>query len=180
MASYPPQLSPGDFLPTTNVWDVTEIYQVDVTSNEFKELLVRLYQNLNNMSISLNVRDSGYYQLIETANGQVFFQDPDLTSITPQTPIMRQVYRKVINFGQLPNTATQTVAHGINITADYTFTRIYGVANNVINQIYLPLPYAETGDNISLEVGMTNVSITTESDRTLFDPTYVILEYIKQ
>lgn len=180
MASFPPQLSPGDFLPTTNVWDVTELYQTDVDTPEFKELLVRLYQNLNNMSISINVRDSGYYQLTETANGQIYFHDPDLGSTSSQTPIMRQVYRKVINFGELPNTATKSVPHGIDITSDYTFTRIYGVANNVINQVYIPLPFAKTGNNVSLEVDTTNVDITTQTDRTLFDVTYIVLEYIKQ
>jgi hypothetical protein len=33
----------GIFVPTTNVWDVSQIYEIDVTSPQFKELLVRLY-----------------------------------------------------------------------------------------------------------------------------------------
>jgi hypothetical protein len=35
----------GMFIPTTQVWDVSEIYSTEVTSPAFKELLVRLYQN---------------------------------------------------------------------------------------------------------------------------------------
>jgi len=51
----------GSFVPTTNVWDPSEIYSVDVTSPRFKELLVRLYQNVNLIAVVLNTKDSGYY-----------------------------------------------------------------------------------------------------------------------
>jgi hypothetical protein len=37
----------GSFVPTSYVWDVARLYEIDVNSDEFKELLVRLYQNLN-------------------------------------------------------------------------------------------------------------------------------------
>jgi hypothetical protein len=44
------------------------------------------------------------------------------------------------------------------------------------------LPYASPtdADNIELSVDVTNVSITTGSDRTGFTTTYIVLEYIKQ
>ena len=50
----------GSFIPTTQVWDVNEIYSTEVTSPAFKELLVRLYQNINAQSLSLNSKDAGY------------------------------------------------------------------------------------------------------------------------
>ena len=49
---------PGLYIPTTSVWDVSEIYSTDVTKPEFKELLVRMYQNLNNMAMATNNKDS--------------------------------------------------------------------------------------------------------------------------
>ena len=168
----------GSFVPTTQVWDVGEIYSTDVNSEDFKEILVRLYQNLNNQAFSINIKDSGYYVTEEFVNGQAFFPNPSLTE--PYT--LRQAFRKVINFGALPNTGTTAVAHGITVTDGVTFTRIYGAATNTTAHAYLPLPYASptAADNIELKVDGTNVTIITGSDRSSFNVTYVVLEYLKQ
>jgi hypothetical protein len=84
--------------------------------------------------------DSALYETSEFINGQTFFSDPALTSQSAKTPMPRQVYRKVINFGALPNTAIKTAAHGITITAATTFTRIYGTAS-LPSTDFVPLPY---------------------------------------
>lgn len=172
----------GAFIPTTNVWDVSEIYAIDVKSPEFKELLVRLYQNLNNMALGINNRDAGYYILQEFVNGQIWFANPALNSSTSQYPALRQVFRKVINFGALPNTATKSVAHNITgINNATTFTRIYATASDTTVHLYIPIPYASPilANNIELNVDATNVNITTGSNRSNFNICYVVLEYIK-
>lgn len=180
-SSYPSQLNPGMMLPTTNVWDVDRLYQIDVNSDEFKELLVRLYQNINNIALAVNLKDTGYYTLQEFLNSQAFFPNPALSSTTSQNPVFRQAFRKVINAGSLPNAGTSSIAHGIDITAGYSFTRIYGCASDQIGMNYIPLPYASPTDanNIELNVDATNVNIITGSNRTAFTVTYIILEYIK-
>ena len=169
------------YIPSTYIWDTSQIYQVDVTSPEFKELLVRLYQNLNRMAIALNLKDSGYYTLNEFVNSQLWFKDPALNIKTGRYPEYRQVYRKVINFGALPNTALKSVAHGITVTAATTFTRIYATASDTTAFQYLPIPYASPvlANNIELNVDATNVNITTGSNRSSFNTTYVVLEYIQ-
>lgn len=171
----------GAFVPTTNVWDVGQLHDVDVTSPAFKELLVRLYQNINAIALALNIKDSGYYVTEEFVNGQVYFPNPSLSSQTSSKPVLRQVYRRVVNFGALPNTASKTVAHNLSITNGYTFTRIYGAASNTTGTTYIPLPYSSPvlANNIELSVDATNVTITTGSNRTSFTTTYVVLEYIK-
>ncbi len=183
MASFPDQLGPGAFIPLTDIFDAQHIYGLEVGSPEFKEFLVRLRQSINDIAMVLNIKDTGYYVDQEFVNGQAFFPNPALTSLTPQVPELRQVFRKVINFGTLPNTGTTNVAHGIDIVAAvaFTFTRIYGAATDP-NTAFIPLPYASPtdADNIELSVDATNVIITTGSDRTGFTTTYVVLEYIKQ
>jgi hypothetical protein len=171
----------GSFVPTSYVWDVARLYEVDINSDEFKELLVRLYQNLNIIALSLNTRDAGYYNTSEFVNGQVFFPNPLLNSSTPETPEFRQVFRKVINFGALPNTTTKSVPHGITITPTTTFTRIYGAASNPTSNVYLPLPFASPtlADNIELYVDLTNVVVITANNESLFTTTYIILEYLQ-
>ncbi len=170
----------GSFVPTTNVWDPAELYSIDVTSPRFKELLVRLYQNVNLIAVVLNTKDSGYYDKSEFVNGQLWFPDTTLDSTSQLTPTFRQVYRMVVNFGTLPNAATTSVPHGITVTSATTFTRIYGAASDTVNKIYIPIPFTETlGNEIQLDVDATNVNITTTIDYTNFTVCYVILEYIQ-
>ncbi len=170
----------GAFIQTTQVWDIAQLLEVDVTSDAFKDLLVRLYQQVNNIANILNVKDTGQYQLSEFVNGQVYFSNPALSSATALSPEDRQVFRKVINFGGLPNTGTKTVAHGITCTVMTSFTRIYGCATDTAGN-YIPLPYASPtdADEIELKVDGTNVTIITGSDRTNFTITYVVLEYLQ-
>ena len=171
----------GSYVPTTNIWDVSQIYSVDVTSPEFKELLVRLYQNINLIALTLNTKDSGLYTTDEFVNGQIFFPDPALTSLSSTTPIARNVFRTVVNFGALPNATSKNVAHNIQPNDGFTFTRIYGASSDTALMTYIPLPYADAAgvDNIQLDVDATDVIITTASDRTNYTTTYVVLEYLK-
>lgn len=171
----------GLFIPTTDVYDVSALQEIDVNSQEFKYFLVRLRQSINNAALAINLKDSGYYVPTEFINGQVYFPNPGLSSTTAQSPTYRQVFRKVIDFGALPDTASKSVAHGIITTAAYSFTRIYATASDTTAQSYIPIPYASTtGDDIELSVDATNVTITTLSDRTSFDVCYVVVEYLKQ
>lgn len=177
-----PKPSIGSFLPTTDVYDIASIYNIDINSDEFKLFLVRLRQSVNNIALVVNACETGYYALIEILNGQLFFPDPALSSKTTVLPAYRQVFRIVVNFGALPDTATKSVAHGIAPTSTYSFTRIYGTASDTTGLNYIPLPYASNtaGASIELNVDATNVNITTGSNRSNFNITYVILEYIKQ
>lgn len=170
------QINTGLYVPTTNIWDVTEILALK-ESDELKELLVRLYQNLNVISLALNLKDSGFYLQEEFVTGQAWF---NAASSNPLD--LRGIFRKVIDFGSLPNTATKSVAHGITITNTFRFTHIYAIASDPVNLLYIPIPYAHPTDanNIALDVDATNVNITTGSDRTAFTTTYVVLEYSKQ
>lgn len=179
--SYNSQANPGAFVPTTNIWDVSQLYSVDINSQDFKELLVRLYQNINLIALALNLKDTGYYVLEEFLNSQLYFPNPALSSTTSLQPDFRQVFRKVINFGALPNAGTKSVAHGIDITSGYSFTRIYGCATNPSTS-FIPLPYASPTlvNNIELNADALNVNVITGSNRSAYTICYIILEYIKE
>jgi len=169
----------GVYIPTTDVFDSFNLQNIDPSSREFKDFLTRLRQTINTMSIVINLKDTGYYITDEIANGQLYFPDPALNSTTTKLPVFRNVFRKVIDFGALPNTATQTAAHGITITSTFSFTRIYATATDPSTS-FIPIPYASptAANNIELSVDATNVSITTGSDRTGYTTTYVVLEWI--
>ena len=183
--SIPSQLNFGSFVPTTNVWDIQQLQQLDIDP-KLKELLVRLYQNVNNIALVLNTKDSGLYVLQEFLNGQVFFTNPDLNSTSAQSPVQRQVFRMVINFGALPNATTTSLPHGIDIStampSTFSFTRIYGVASQSSQMSFIPIPYSSATaviNNIELSVTDSDVIITTAIDYSAYDTCYVILEYLK-
>lgn len=141
-----------------------------------------LRQNINQIIIALNSKDSAFYQLTEVLNGQSWFPNPALTSSTAKAPTIRQAHRKVINFSTLPNTAAKTVAHGIPFTATsgHIFTRMYGTATDPVNALALPIPFASPTDanEISLSIDATNVIITTGSNRTAYTQCVVVIEWI--
>jgi hypothetical protein len=169
----------GLFVPTTTLFDVTQIQEVEVGSEEFKELLVRLYQTVNNIVLAANLKETGYYLTQEFVTGGVYFNVANNFNLT------RPVYRMVVNFGALPATGTKTVAHNIpNVTNTFSFVKIYGVATDPTSVTFIPIPYSSAAsitDNLELSADATNVYITTGgTDYSAYTTTYVILEYIKE
>lgn len=88
------------------------------------------------------------------------------------------IYRKVIDFGALPNTANKTVAHGIsNISAVISEKAIsHQTGNN-----WFPIPSAHPS-NLAYAVFLDctesgNISIRTGDDKSGYTDTKVILEY---
>lgn len=176
--SYPSNT--GSFVATTNVWDPTQIHATDLDP-QLKEILVRMYQNLNLMATNVNLKETGYYNLQEFVNGNLWFPNPATNSSAPGNASFRQEFIKVVNFGPLPNAGTKTVAHNIPITVGYTFTMIYGTATNP-NTEFIPIPYSSTvavADNIEIWVDPTNVNIRTAANYSAYTTTYVVMKYIK-
>jgi len=165
----------GAFVPTSYVWEVQSAQSVDVNSPEFKELLVRLYQNIANIATALNLKDTGYYYLGEFVNGQLYFPNPALNSQTASTARYRQVTRLTVDFGALPNTGVKSVPHGLTPNAAWTFTRIYATASDTTGLTYIPIPSFQA----DLSVDAVNVNITTTANLTNYNVCYVVLEYLK-
>jgi hypothetical protein len=172
--------NPNAFLEATDVYDVEAIQQLDVNSEEFKEFLVRLRQNINNISLSVNNRDGGFYTLGEFNTGAQLF--PTVDPITFEVSEYRSVIRDTINFGPLPNAGLFSVNHTINpptgTTANYTFLHIYGAATNTGALAYIPIPYSDPAGNIiSLSVNATQVTIGTNFNASAYTG-IIVLEYV--
>ena len=159
-----PSNSQQAFLPTTLI--------LPDTSDE-KEFNYILTDFMKKMIAAINDKDIAQYVLQEVQNGQQFFE-PNSTNT------FRGIYRKVIEFGALPNIATKEINHEITVTDTTRFTRIYGVANDP-DTSYLPLPFASSvaGEGISLEITPTVVRITTAINYSAYTDTFIILEYLK-
>jgi hypothetical protein len=118
-----------------------------------------------------NVLTEKLQRLIEALN------DKDIG----QYNTVRHVFRKVIDFGSLPNTGTKNVAHGLTWNANTRFTRIYGTATDPSTRS-IPLPYVDTtaGSSIELSVDTTNVQIITAANYSGYTTTYIVLEYVQE
>ena len=172
----------GLFVGTTNVWDVSELYGLQNVDPQLQEILVRLYQNLNLMSLVLNIKDSGYYDRREFVTGQLYSPNDKVPPSTFDTSdsLYRQGLRKWILFTALPNATSVQVAHGISITANTTWIKILGAATNPTTLDGIPLPYVSLTPNASIEVDvdMTYVTITTAADYSAYSGE-IILEYLQ-
>lgn len=152
-------LPPGQLLQTTQI--------VDTDSQ--KELLVRLYQAINNISMAVNSKESGQYYLTELLTGSVYFNE----NSTNQDQL-RAVYRKVINVGVL-GAGNTSVAHGLTIGSTWSFVHIYGAASNTSTGNYYPIP----GATLFVRLDSANV-IVSNGTGLPFTKCMVVLEYLKQ
>ncbi len=170
----------GSTVPTTFVLDVARLSDINVNSDDFKELLVRLYQNLNRMALVLNTKTSGYFPINQFVTGNQWFPTTAATSLT--NALYRPETRIVINFGMLPNAGTKSVPHGINVTSQTVWVRIYGTATDPIGLTGIPILYASSvlANNIELNVDATNVNVTTAADYTAYTTTIIVLEFLTQ
>lgn len=170
----------GSFVPVSNVWDVSQIADSNLDP-ALKELLIRLYQNINLISINLNLKDTGYYPQSQFVNGQLFFPNPTTTPSTSMPATYRQVQRQAYYPGALPNNSTLQYRHGITWTANTSFVRIYGASTNPSTKS-IPLPYVSTTDvahNIELWVDPTYINIKTGANYSSYTVTYVVLEWLQ-
>lgn len=167
------QMNTGSYVTTTNVWDVGQLHEVNVNSPEFKELLVRLYQNINNISLVLNTKSTGYYIDQEFVSGKLFF---NANSNDPQ--LLRPGFIKYVNTGILGAGVT-SINHNIAVTSTFQWMFISGAATNTVALTGYPLPFAgATGNNIEVTVTSTQIVINNNSGVT-FTNSQVTLEYCK-
>lgn len=170
----------GAYIPSTYAWDVEQLQNLNIQPPGFKELLIRLYQNVNQVTLGVNNRVSGYLYNQEFVSGKQFFPNPTLNSQTPQSAQPRQIYSLVVVTGQLPNTGTTSTPHGLTPNSSWQTVSISGAASDTTGFNYITLPYASaTGAPIEVSIDAVNVVITTTSNRSNFNFSYIIWEYFK-
>lgn len=173
--SYSPnqQINTGSFVPTTNIWDISRLYDVEVGSPEFKELMVRLYQNVNNIALVLNTKCSGYFINEEFVNSKLYFNPANNNQLE-----LRPGFQKTINTGSLGAGIT-AVNHGITVTNTLKWMFISGAATNTGTLVGYPITFAGAGgNNIEVRTTATQVVINNNSGVTFTD-SQVTLEYVK-
>ena len=171
-------MAQSTLLPTSEIYDVSDIQSMDVKSGEFKELIIRLVMNANRQNLAINSKDTAIYDVLETITGQTYFPAPTRTT-------QRAAYRKcfvVINpAGALVWPGVTTIPHGLTLNTALMITDLWGVAADPATNTYLKLPYASATlvNNIELNITGANIVITPGKDRTAFTKVYIVIEYLK-
>lgn len=148
-----------------------------------KELLVQMNQQINNIAMAVNMKDTGYYDVNEFVCGQVYYPIPDPTGQTNfgWRPVMRKVIDWGKQVGPLPNGACFSTPHNIPVINGYFFTHIYGVAADPVNKLFLQFPFVSSTDkahDIQVDVTATNVEICCGADYSAYTKVNIILEYV--
>jgi len=170
MAGTDQRINTGLYVPTTEIFDVISGLQTsDVSSPEFKELLIRLAQQVNRINLALNNKVSGLYFEEEFLNGKLW---SNFSSDNPEN--QSQGFHFEVNTGALA-VGVNTIAHGLTIGSTWRTVFIYGSASDRTGTNYQPIP---NGDNMTITVDGTNIVITNNT-AIAFTDSRVVLEYVK-
>lgn len=166
MSSIAPANSQSSYLPP----------EIDFPKDEslFREILT---QRERLTASILNVKENAQYEQVELLSGQQYFGGPTASIFSKK----RYVYRKVINFGALPNAGTKSIPHGIVFDQNSILTNLYGAASNPTGLTYISLGHASTTliNSVELNLDSTNINIITGIDRTAFTVCYIVIEWLK-
>lgn len=136
---------------------------------DLENLRTELNDIYQSIASATNNKVGGLYVPQEKINSEQYFVSTD-----PQS--FKIVYRMVVDFGTLPNTATKSVAHNIpNWDSNFRLTSSWGAATDPTGLQALPIPNAD----ITLRIDATNVNVTTISNLTAYTSTTIVIEYTK-
>lgn len=138
---------------------------------DFHELFDREYKKLTD---AVNSKEGALYLPQELATFQKYYDPGDSLET-------RNVYRKLIIFGPLPNAATKRVQHNIVFNNVTRLTRLYGAATDPSGIKFIPLPFSSPtlSNNVTLELNATDILITTAANFGNYTEVTVVVEFIK-
>lgn len=157
---------------------------INLYDNWENERLI-LMDYLIKASYAINDREIAQYQNAQLTGGvnvSVTETGQEWFGTTPQQP--RYGSRTVVTTSLTDKSGgigTLTVPHGITVTANTRFTRIFGTASNP-GVKYLPLPYVDAdlvANNISVWVDATNVNIRYATNLSAYTDAYVCIEWVE-
>lgn len=107
--------------------------------------------------------DGGNYSTTETETGKLWTDG-------------KMIYRKVVDFGALPNATTKNTAHGISTIE--TLINVSGIATSGTSYYPLPAPRLTANLGVAVSLSGTNISIVTGTNWSGYNGMFT-LEYTK-
>lgn len=141
--------------------------------DDYEQFLLKQTDVVKSQAIAINQRTIGKYFEGEVNTGA--------TNVLPNNNRVTPVFRKVFNFGPLPNAGAKTLAHGLSPTRNWFFFKIYGTASDPTVPQWIPLTEGNptSADTLSLTVDATDITVTTTTNLSNFTQSMIVLEYMK-
>lgn len=155
----------------------------DVVPSKWEDARPFLVEQLKRIAIAVNIREIGWFLDEELLSGKAFIPGADNVAVGSTNQIFRQVLRKVINFGALPNAGTKSVAHGITFDSNLSLVFMGAYATDPVGLTALPIPYCDPttlANGIALTMDATHVNITTAANLSNYTRCYVTIEYLQE
>jgi hypothetical protein len=151
----------------------------DHIPQEWESARQALIEYLKIISNAVNIREIGWFLEEELLSGQQFFPG---TTTSADDQQFRSVFRKVVDFGALPNAATKSVPHGITTSVNTSLVQLYAAATDPSVPNYIPIPYASPTLNLNIQMYMdaTNINITTAFNWSTYTRCFVSIHYIQE
>lgn len=143
-------------------------------SQNYEQSWLKLQTLLTDISLKVNMREVGFYNLLETPTGQQWFKNATLA-------IPRQALRQVYQFGAIAAGGTLNIPINIIGSTTLTFTHMYGTITTAVPDDR-PLPYADEAvvtNQVSLKRNGNNIVIMNGATAPNIVSGLVILEYLK-
>lgn len=150
----------------------------DAVPESWEEAKPFIVEVLKKMSNAINIREIGWLLDEELLTGKAFIPGPVVPGNNPG--IYRQVFRKVIDFGPLPDNSTKTVPHGIVFDANFTLIQLWGSATDPTGLVAIPLPFVgqTVATSIALLMNSTDIIVTTHDVKSQFSRVFIFIEYL--
>ena len=155
----------------------------DAVPAEWKDARPFIVEQLKRIATAINIREIGWFLDQEVLSGKAFIPGMNAASFGATSQIYRQVLRKVIIFGALPNATTKSVAHGITFDANFRLVFMGAYATDPVGLTAVPIPYVDPStlaNGIELYIDATNVNIKTAANWTNYTICYVTIEYLQE
>lgn len=179
---------PSNFIPTSQIWDVSEIMSNNAISPDMKKVFVKMYQKLSEMAMAVNNKASGIHDTQEHPTGRKFFPKPGLTSASNRTPISRGSISKSFIWSDalgvpksLPNATSDTMAHGLNFDANTILINIWAAATDHTHGLYIRVPHVDCKLG-TIGIWATNTDIVIDCcgfDGSDFTDVYIEMEFLR-
>lgn len=155
----------------------------DVVPETWEQARPFIVEQLKRITNAVNIREIGWFLDEELLSGKAFIPGINAETNGATSQVFRQVLRKVIDFGGLPNATTKSVPHEINFDANFTLVFMGAYATDPNGLTALPIPYADPSslsNGILLSMDSTNVNIKTGTNRTNYTRCFITIEYLQE
>jgi hypothetical protein len=155
----------------------------DVIPEKWEDARPFVVEQFKKITNAVNIREIGWFLDEELLSGKAFIPGLNSAADGGTSQQYRQILRKVIDFGTLPNAGTKSVGHGITVDANFTLIQIWASATDPIGLTAIPIPFATPvalNQNIALQMDAVNVTITTGTNRSNYTRCTVVCEYIQE